>query len=226
MPTENTEKPTVIAIDGPAAAGKGTLARGLGQHFGYAYLDTGSLYRAVALMVLAGGGNASDPVAAIEAAAGLDPLILDNPQLRTEAVGKAASEVAAIVEVRAKLMEFQRKFAKSPPDGADGIAPGAVIDGRDIGTVICPDADVKIYVTASDQARARRRLLELESRGERAEFGAVLVDLQKRDARDRARAISPLRPAEDAHLLDTTDLDIEGALRAALDIVEKANISA
>ena len=218
MNADNTAKSVVIAIDGPAAAGKGTLARGLAQHYGYAYLDTGSLYRGVGLMVLAGGAEPGDPTAAIEAASALDPLILDNPQIRTEAAGKAASEVAAIIEVRAKLMEFQRKFAQHPPNKA----PGAVIDGRDIGTVICPDADVKIFVTASDDARARRRLLELEGRNERAEYGSVLADLQKRDARDRARAISPLRPAEDAHLLDTTDLDIEGALQAALDIVETA----
>ena len=208
----------IIAIDGPAAAGKGTLARSLADHFGYAHLDTGSLYRAVGLAVLRAGGDPLDAEAALDAARALDQSLLQDPDLRSEAAGHAASVVAAMPGVRAKLLEFQRNFARNPPDDL----PGAVIDGRDIGSVVCPDADVKIFVTASAETRARRRAIELAERGEEPDFDAVLADIQARDARDRTRSNSPLIQAEDALLLDTSNLDIEGAFRAALDSVTKA----
>ena len=207
----------IIAIDGPAAAGKGTLARKIAGHLGYAYLDTGSLYRAVGLMVLRAGGDPSDTEAATGAAARLDAALLEDPGIRSEQAGEAASVVAAIPDVRAKLREFQRNFARTPPGGE----PGAVLDGRDIGTVICPEAPVKFFVTASDEERARRRTEELKGRGEAADYEAVLADIRSRDARDSSREISPLRPAQDAHLLDTTDLDIESAFQAALHIVDE-----
>lgn len=208
----------IIAIDGPAAAGKGTLARALAKHFGFAYLDTGALYRAVGLAVLRAGGDPADTRAAVAAAEALDEGLLDDPALRSEEAGHAASVVAAMPEVRAKLLEFQRNFANAPPGGL----PGAVIDGRDIGSVVCPQAGVKIFVTASAETRARRRTAELQERGESADFDAVLADIQARDARDEARSTSPLIKAADALLLDTSNLDIEGALRAALDSVNKA----
>ncbi|MCJ9429800.1 (d)CMP kinase [Kordiimonas marina] len=202
----------IIAIDGPAAAGKGTLARRLAHDFGFAYLDTGALYRAVGLSVLRAGGDPADAAAATEASARLDLALMDDPELRTEATGGAASKVAAVPAVRANLLAFQRNFAKNPPDGK----PGAVLDGRDIGTVVCPDADVKLFVTASPEERARRRTLEMEGRGEAADFEAILKDVKARDDRDMNRADAPLRPAEDALLLDTTNLAIDAVfLRAA-----------
>lgn len=206
----------IIAIDGPAAAGKGTLARRLAAHLGYAYLDTGTLYRAVALALIKHGRDTGDTAAAVAAAEALRSEDLTQSEIRSEAVGEAASRVAAMEEVRRRLRRFQRDFAAHPP----GHAKGAVLDGRDIGTVICPDADVKLFVTASDETRARRRLAELEARGETVSFDEVLADMRARDRRDAERDISPLAQAEDAHLLDTTDLDIEGAFRAALGIVE------
>ena len=208
----------IIAIDGPAAAGKGTLARALAKHFGLAYLDTGSLYRAVGLGVLRAGGDPARLEDALAVASAVDQDLLYDPDLRSEEAGHAASIVAAMPEVRAKLLEFQRNFAKNPPGGL----PGAVIDGRDIGSVVCPDADVKLFVTASAETRARRRTDELTGRGEVADFAAVLVDIQARDARDKDRATSPLIQAADALLLDTSNLDIESAFRAALDSVTKA----
>lgn len=208
----------IIAIDGPAAAGKGTLARALARHFGLAYLDTGSLYRAVGLGVLRAGGDPARIEDALAVASAVDQDLLYDPDLRSEEAGHAASIVAAIPEVRAKLLEFQRNFAEKPPGGL----PGAVIDGRDIGSVVCPDADVKLFVTASAETRARRRTDELTGRGEVADFAAVLVDIQARDARDKDRATSPLIQAADALLLDTSNLDIESAFRAALDSVTKA----
>lgn len=208
----------IIAIDGPAAAGKGTLARALAKHFGFAYLDTGALYRAVGLSVLRAGADPTDSEAAVAAAEALDDSLLDDPALRSEEAGHAASIVAEMPLVREKLLEFQRNFANTPPDGL----PGAVIDGRDIGSVVCPDADIKIFVTASAETRAERRTEELSERGEAADFGAVLADIQARDARDQTRSTSPLIQAEDALLLDTSNLDIEGALRAALDSVNRA----
>ena len=208
----------IIAVDGPAAAGKGTLARALAKHFGFAYLDTGALYRVVGLSVLRAGADPTDSEAAVAAAEALDDSLLDDPALRSEEAGHAASIVAEMPRVREKLLKFQRNFANTPPGGL----PGAVIDGRDIGSVVCPGADVKIFVTASAETRARRRTEELRERGEAADFGAVLTDIQARDARDEARSTSPLIKAEDALLLDTSNLDIEGALRAALDSVNRA----
>lgn len=211
-----TGRQMVIAIDGPAAAGKGTLARNIAAQLGYAYLDTGLLYRAVALAMLRAGAEATDAAVALAAAEGLDFSAPDDAELRSEQVGRAASEVASHSDVRAKLREFQRNFASHPPDDKSG----AVLDGRDIGTVICPDADIKIFVSASKEERARRRHAELWERGDTRQLDEIMADIEARDARDMSRADSPLRPADDAHLLDTTDLDIEGALRAALEIID------
>lgn len=194
-----------VAIDGPAAAGKGTIARAVARELGFAHLDTGALYRAVALKSLDG----EDPA---QAAQDLDPASLADPRLRGAEVAREASRVAAIPEVRAALLQFQKDFARR-----EG---GAVLDGRDIGTVICPQAAVKIFVTASPAVRAARRTAELAGRGEPADPAAILADIERRDARDRARTVAPLVPAPDAHLLDTTDLDIDAAFRAAVDIVE------
>lgn len=206
----------IITIDGPAAAGKGTLARRLALALSLAYLDTGALYRAVGLMVLRGGGDPGDEASAVEAAENLDRSILDHPDLRGDAAAGAASKVAAIPAVRQVLLAFQRSFAASPPPGKKG----AVLDGRDIGTVVCPDADVKLFITASAEARAERRLKELQARGIEAIYATVLQDMKERDARDQARAVAPLVPAEDAHILDTTDLDVDEAFEQALAIVD------
>ena len=205
----------IIAIDGPAAAGKGTLARKLAEAFNFAYLDTGALYRAVALNLLKQGRSGDDRAAAIAASLSLDPTGLSDPALRHEATGQLAASVSAIPEVRANLLDFQRNFAKNPPHGK----AGAVVDGRDIGTVVCPNADLKLFVTASDEERARRRMVELEARGAEADFATILADLQARDASDRARANSPLKKADDAHLLDTTNLSIEAVFQKASDLV-------
>jgi len=212
----------IIAVDGPAASGKGTLARKLSKHFDLAYLDTGSLYRAVALSVLRAGADPSDDAAALEAAQRLDLSKIDETAIRTAEIGEAASIVAAMVPVREAIRDLQREFARTPPDHKKG----AVLDGRDIGTVICPDADVKLFVEASLEERARRRFLELSGApGDQASSltqDAVLADLRARDARDRDRTASPLKPAPDAHLLDTTNLSIEAAFEAACDIVDLA----
>jgi CMP/dCMP kinase len=202
----------IIAIDGPAASGKGTLGSRLAQHFGLRHLDTGLLYRAVAKAVLDAGKSPNDRAAAIEAARVLDHAHLDRHALQADAIGTAASIVSAVPEVRAELLKYQRAFAAKPP--------GAVLDGRDIGTVIAPQAEVKIFLTASAEERARRRTKEIEKRGEKADFDGILADIRARDDRDINRAISPLKPAPDAHLLDTTHLDIDAAIRAAIDIVE------
>ncbi|MBS1303202.1 d(CMP) kinase [Loktanella sp. SALINAS62] len=196
-----------VAVDGPAAAGKGTLSRALAAHFGFAYLDTGLLYRAVGAGVLAGG-------APIDVARGLDPADLENPALRTQAVADAASRVAVIPDVRQALVDFQRGFARR-----DG---GAVLDGRDIGTVICPDAPVKLFVTARAETRAERRYLELRDSGQPADRAAILADVQARDARDANRATAPLRPAADAVILDTSDLSADAVLAQAIAIVTRA----
>jgi cytidylate kinase len=196
-----------IAIDGPAAAGKGTIGRALAAHFGFAHLDTGLLYRATGRRVLTG----LDPV---EAAHSLRPEDLDANDLRTPDVSQAASRVAAIPEVRQALLDFQRAFARR--------AGGAVLDGRDIGTVICPEAEVKLYVTASDTERARRRHLELTGKGHTVTLDEVAQDLRERDARDSARATAPLKPAEDAVLLDTSEMTIEEATARAIAIVTAA----
>lgn len=202
----------IIAIDGPAAAGKGTLARRLAAHLGFAYLDTGLLYRATGLAVLRRGGNPSDPAAAATAARALVANDLDNPDLRSDAAAQAASQVAAIPAVRAALLDFQRRFADHPPDSA----AGAILDGRDIGTVVCPTAEAKLFVTASLEARAQRRLKELRDRGIASIGSRVLREMRERDARDRRRRVAPLVAAEDAFTLDTTELDADAAFEAAL----------
>jgi cytidylate kinase len=204
----------IIAIDGPAASGKGTIARQLAKHYGLPHLDTGLLYRAVAKAVLDAGYGLDDRARIIVAALAVDPSLFNETELKTHAVGEAASIVAAIPDVRAALFNFQQEFAAG--------LHGAVLDGRDIGTVICPHADVKIFVTASPEERARRRTLELRAQGQDAREADVLADILRRDERDRSRAVAPLRPAPDAHVLDTTNLDIEGAVAAAIAQVERA----
>lgn len=208
----------VVAIDGPAAAGKGTLARRLAAALDLAYLDTGSLYRGVALALLRAGRAAPDEATAAAAARALDSGLLADPALRDEATGRLASVVAAMPEVRAALLELQRAFAAAPPGGK----AGAVLDGRDVGTVVCPQAAVKLFVTASEEARARRRHLELADKGGAEDFDAVLAELQSRDTRDSARAAAPLKPAPDAHLLDTSNLSIEEVFARAKTIIETA----
>jgi CMP/dCMP kinase len=202
----------IIAIDGPAASGKGTLGKRLAHHYGYRHLDTGVIYRAVAKALLDARADLSDEALAVAAALELDPEKFGDPVLKTQKVGDAASVVSAIPGVRRALVNFQRQFAADPP--------GAVLDGRDIGTVICPDADVKIFVMADPKVRARRRTLEARARGEDANEADVLADILKRDERDRNRAIAPLKAAADAYLLDNSQLDIEGGVRAAIEIVE------
>jgi CMP/dCMP kinase len=202
----------IIAIDGPAASGKGTLAKRLATHYGLRHLDTGAIYRAVAYAMVSQRVDLHDEAAAVRAAQTLDPATFDNPALKSHEVGTAASVVSAIPAVRAALVEFQRQFAAKPP--------GAVLDGRDIGTVICPNADVKIFVVADPKVRARRRYLEAQARGEVADETMILADILERDHRDQNRPVAPLRPAQDAYLLDNSHLDIEGGVRAAIDIVE------
>lgn len=207
----------IIAVDGPAAAGKGTLARKLAEHLNFAYLDTGALYRAVGLKLLNAGLDPADERAATNASQALDLSVLSDPALRDEATGNAASKVAAMPEVRANLLDFQRNFAAAPPDGE----AGAILDGRDIGTVVCPDAAVKLFVTASAEERARRRTLEIEGRGEAANYDEILSDVRARDDRDMNRKDAPLKPAEDALLLDTTELDIDAVFLRALALVNE-----
>jgi CMP/dCMP kinase len=202
----------IIAIDGPAASGKGTLGKRLAVHYGLRHLDTGLIYRAVAKALLDGGHSPDNRARAVAAAEALDPSRFDEPALKSQPVGEAASLVSAIPEVRKAVLAFQRNFGRTPP--------GAVLDGRDIGTVIFPDADVKIFVTATAEVRARRRTLELEQAGDRINEAEVLADIRRRDERDSKRAIAPLKMAPEAHLLDTTHLDIDAAFRAAIDIVE------
>lgn len=199
--------PFTVAIDGPAASGKGTISRAIAAHFGFAHLDTGLLYRATGARMLDG----DDPVAA---ARSLLPRDLMRKGLRSAAVADAASRVAAVPEVRAALLTFQRDFARS--------GEGAVLDGRDIGTVICPEAEVKLYVTASPETRARRRCDELIADGHETRYEDVLADVRARDARDTDRMDAPLRPAITATLLDTTDLTIAEAVRRAIELVGKA----
>lgn len=207
----------IIAIDGPAASGKGTLARRLAERFDLAHLDTGALYRAVGLALLRAGREPHDAAAAETAAATLDPALLDDPELRSEAVGEAASIVAAQPRVRERLLAFQRDFATHPPGGKRG----AVLDGRDIGTVICPGADLKLFVTARDEVRARRRFEELRQKGLKTDFDGVLADLRARDARDSGRDAAPLVPADDAVLLDTSELSIDAVFARAAALVEE-----
>lgn len=202
----------VIAIDGPAASGKGTLAKRIAEYYRMPCLDTGLLYRAVARDVLKSGAPLDDSAAAIAAAKSLDPKSFTDPDLRGEKAGEAASVVAKIPAVRAALLDYQRNFAKSPY--------GAVLDGRDIGTVICPDADVKIYVVASAEERARRRHKDHLARSDGISYEQVLEDIHKRDARDMGREVAPLWPAKDAVTLDTTDLNPDEALKASIAIIE------
>jgi cytidylate kinase len=203
----------IVAIDGPAASGKGTLAKRVAAHFGLAYLDTGLLYRAVARDVRSRGEALDDPAAAAAAAARLDPQTLDDPALRETGLGEAASVVAGILAVRAAILVYQRTFAQRPG--------GAVLDGRDIGTVVCPEADVKLYVTATPETRAERRYRERLDRGEAAVLDVVLEDIRRRDERDAGREVSPMRPAADAFLLDTSNLDIEAAFDTAVGVISR-----
>lgn len=203
----------IIAIDGPAAAGKGTLARRLAAHFRLAFLDTGSLYRAVGAKLLRAGHDPTDSTAAKRAAESLSPADLEAPELRSEAVGAAASVVAAQPDVRAALLAFQRDFARRPPGGE----AGAVLDGRDIGTVICPEPDVvKFFVHASPEARAERRFKELQGRGDSATYARVLQDMNDRDTRDASRGVAALKKAADAYDLDTTGLSPDQVFETAL----------
>jgi cytidylate kinase len=199
----------IIAIDGPAASGKGTLGKRLAAHFGLRHLDTGLIYRAVAKAMLDAGHRLDDVAQAAAAARALDPTRFDEAALKRHDVGEAASVVSAFPDVRTALLAFQRDFGRVPP--------GAVLDGRDIGTIIFPDADVKIFVDAAAVVRARRRAVELGGQVNEAD---VLADIRRRDERDTKRATAPLKPAPDAHLLDTTHLDIDAAFRAAIEIVE------
>jgi cytidylate kinase len=204
----------VIAIDGPAASGKGTIAEGLGRAFGFPVLDSGLLYRAVGIMVLRRGGDPADAAAAEAAARALDPKDLGDPAYRTREAGEAASVVAAHPGVRAALKAFQRSFAAQEP--------GAVIDGRDIGTVIAPEAPAKLFITASAEVRAERRFRQLQGQGETVAYQDILADIRRRDERDSGRAASPLVQAQDAALLDTTQMTISQAADAARRIVEEA----
>jgi cytidylate kinase len=202
----------IIAIDGPAAAGKGTIAQKLAAHYRLPYLDTGLLYRLVGRVMAERDLDPDDGAAAGTVAAGLDPAELADPHLRGHEAGELASRVAVHPEVRTALLAFQRDFARQPE--------GAVLDGRDIGTAVCPDADIKIYVTASAEVRARRRTDELVAKGRAVNYDTILAEIRGRDARDAGRAVAPLARAADAHELDTTDMNPEAAYQAALAIVE------
>jgi cytidylate kinase len=202
----------IIAIDGPAASGKGTIARRLAAHYGLPHLDTGLLYRATARSLMERGERLENVDAAISAARGLALTDFDETQLRGAEMGEAASIMGAMPQVRAVLLDLQRQFAARKE--------GAILDGRDIGSIICPNADVKIFVTAQSETRAQRRALELKSRGEKVDFAAVLADIQKRDERDSSRSSAPLIMASDAIRLDTTGLDVEKSVAAAIAIVE------
>lgn len=206
----------IIAIDGPAASGKGTIGKRLAAHYGLRHLDTGLLYRAVGKTVIDAGKKLEDKAAAIAAAQALDLTRFDEATLKGAEAGEAASYVSAIPEVRAALVHYQRSFAATPP--------GAVIDGRDIGTVICPDADVKIFVTAAPEVRAARRGNEYRASGKIIDDATVLADIRKRDERDSSRATAPLKQADDAVLLDTTTMNVEQAVTAAIAIVEAKRV--
>ena len=201
----------IIAVDGPAAAGKGTIARALAQHFGYHFLDTGTLYRRVGLALLETSDDPRNVKAAVAIAQNLNSHPYSDLELRTEAVGAAASIVAVIPEVREALLAYQRNFADQ--------LPGAVLDGRDIGTVVCPDADVKLFITASPEVRATRRLAELQAYGADVTFETVLHEIRQRDERDRTRAFAPLVPAADATVIDTSEMTAEEAIAAAIRLV-------
>lgn len=212
----------VIALDGPAAAGKGTLARRLAERYNLAYLDTGALYRGTGLAVLRQGLDPAEESAATKAAETLDPAILGDPEIRTEAAGQAASKVGAIPAVRRALLDWQRQFAAHPP-AASGGKPraGAILDGRDIGTVVCPDAGVKLFITASTEARARRRFKELQEKGSGAIYARVLQDMQERDARDQDRAVAPMTAAPDALVIDTSALSADQVFELAIAHIDR-----
>ena len=210
----------IIALDGPAAAGKGTLGRRLADHFGFAYLDTGKLYRAIGLKILRANGDLDDPQQALDAAKSLKAEDLNDLAIVGDEAAAAASRVAGFEATRAALRQFQRNFAASPPDGATG----AILDGRDIGTVICPDADIKIFITADLETRAKRRHKELLERGEPSIYARVLRDMSERDTRDSTRAVAPLIPADDAYLLDTTALDADAAFAAAIAHIDAQSV--
>jgi cytidylate kinase len=213
-----TALPFVIAIDGPAASGKGTLARRLAERFGFAHLDTGALYRAAALLVLDQAGDPADPVAAAAAARRVDVPLLSDPRLRANEVAGAASIVAANPGVRRALLDLQRNFAAHPPKPAKG----AILDGRDIGSVVCPAANVKLFVTASAEERARRRVEELRQQGAAAILDDVLQDLKERDARDIERRAAPLIAASDATVIDTTTLDADAVFERVSGLIARA----
>ena len=208
--------PVVIAVDGPAACGKGTLARLLARHYGFAHLDSGALYRLVALGVIEANGDPADEADAVKAARAIEPARAGDPDIRSDVVGRAASQVAALLAVRRELFDYQQEFARHPPRGA----AGAVIDGRDIGTVIAPYATAKLFVDARPDVRAHRRWLELQALGIARDEADVLAELAIRDAADRNRPISPLKQALDAALLDTSDLGIDAAFAAALTLLD------
>jgi len=202
----------VIAVDGTAASGKGTLAKKLAAHFGFHHLDSGSLYRLIALGVTDSGGDPNNEADALKAARAIDPTRGNDPRIRSAEIGKAASQVSVFPTVRAELLAYQQKFAAKPP--------GAVIDGRDIGTVVCPDATAKLFVDARPEIRAHRRWLELKASGAAPDEALILREIVERDARDSGRALAPMKPAPDAVLLDTSALDIDAAFKAALAIVQ------
>jgi cytidylate kinase len=208
-------KSIVIAVDGTAASGKGTLAKKLAAHFHFAHLDSGALYRLTALAVLQANGDPKNEADAVRGAQSIDLTMAGDPAIRTDKVGQAASFVAAIPAVRQALFDFQRNFLLNPPGGS----PGAVMDGRDIGTVICPEATAKLYVDARPELRAHRRWLELKGMGIERDEAGLLAELNARDAADKSRPISPLKQAPDAALLDTSDLGIDAAFAEALRLV-------
>jgi CMP/dCMP kinase len=215
--------PFVVAIDGPAASGKGTLASRLAERFSFAHLDSGKLYRATAALVLDAGADPADPGAAVAAARQVSPAVLGDRALSSEAVARASSILSALPAVRAELLAMQRDFAAHPPVLPGNVkARGAVIDGRDIGTVVCPDAAVKLFVTASPETRAERRVKELRERGAPAIYGDVLRDMKERDARDSLRRVAPLAAAPDAVTIDTTGLDADRVFEQASDIIARA----
>jgi cytidylate kinase len=208
----------VVAIDGPAASGKGTLARRLAERFSFAHLDSGKLYRATAFLVIEAGADPADPGVAVAAARQVSLAVLGDPALSSEAVARASSMLSALPAVRAELLAMQRNFAAHPP----APARGAVLDGRDIGTVVCPDAAVKLFVTASLETRAGRRVKELRERGAPAIYGDVLRDMKERDARDSGRRVAPLAAAPDAVTIDTSGLDADQVFEQASDIIARA----
>ena len=224
-PTEETipavPPPLVVAVDGPAAAGKGTLSRRLGGYYRLAYLDTGSLYRGVGWLMVREGLDPRDPRDAAEAARRFRIEMLEDADIRTGDVARAARVVAVQPEVRAALLDYQRDFALNPKPGQRG----AILDGRDIGTVVCPDAQVKLFVTASPECRAERRWLELKLADPHLSLTSVLDDIKRRDARDASREAAPLRPAEGAHLLDTTALSIDAAFATARRVIDRALVN-